>query len=755
MRASILEVRPSGLILRLNGKPGNPEAWLPSGDWSINPLLWDAASISLEPGSEIDVASIPMRLEGRQVVSRRAFSRDALDSSWINEIREITISDIGRTLIRGTIGDCIPGVVSRESYLDWVASKGLSQDWSDHGELAQGDVIRGFVRSIANKEGAVELDVSGYLDYRSNETTKAVQSTIAHPLEEREERSVSTLQMLSREVSDAISPVLLADDNDKCRESVASLFRRARVDVQTLGNIDDAKAFLSAFDQKNHASPMSKRFRLAILDPNLEEESFDLTGLKIAEALASLPNCRIVLMTGEASNEKKLKYWSELKIHGYIEKPFTANRLLEEIREAQVLKEPFPLKNWIKTQPQPIVASQALDNPATTDDGTEVPLATILQTLGKIKPNTVIHLFYLHPRSLRARSLAHFGEGLRWELLRGKIAKSVIRDTAFSREPSVEANAKARPWHLWTQQMMEYESFCGVPVHVKGQRLALVAFHRNVNAFDDSFVVAARLAAERTARALERQLLRDSRSNEATFVSFGMALASLAHELASEMTALDASLKELSDVLSGENDVDSQSDSMHVMESIRADVADIAQKTAILRSIHTRVGTASIPYCLKKASAACRKLLPENFKHPERIYIAPVETPPGLWEVAVPPASLIIIFFNLYLNAAQQIDLASRVRKFGEIWQSVNRYTDSTGRSWARVRIHDSGPGIHHEDWERVFEPGYSTKPNGSGLGLYICRHLLQGISGNILVTSSAIWDGTTFTVNLPLTSSK
>jgi signal transduction histidine kinase len=110
-----------------------------------------------------------------------------------------------------------------------------------------------------------------------------------------------------------------------------------------------------------------------------------------------------------------------------------------------------------------------------------------------------------------------------------------------------------------------------------------------------------------------------------------------------------------------------------------------------------------------------------------------------------------MVFFNLYLNAAQQIDLASRVRRQGRIWTTFSHYRDGGGKSWARVHIHDSGPGIHHDDWERAFDPGYSTKPNGSGLGLYICRHVLRDISSTVSVTSSRIWDGTTVTVSLPL----
>ncbi len=144
-------------------------------------------------------------------------------------------------------------------------------------------------------------------------------------------------------------------------------------------------------------------------------------------------------------------------------------------------------------------------------------------------------------------------------------------------------------------------------------------------------------------------------------------------------------------------------------------------------------------------------------KHPERILIdVPTEEMGGDWQVEAVPAALIIVFFNLYLNAVQQIDLMWGIRKWGRVRYSLERREDESGKAWAIGRIHDTGPGIHPDDWERIFEPGYTTKEDGMGLGLYICRHLLGTISesgrhASVKATRSVLWDGTTFTVKLPL----
>ena len=59
-----------------------------------------------------------------------------------------------------------------------------------------------------------------------------------------------------------------------------------------------------------------------------------------------------------------------------------------------------------------------------------------------------------------------------------------------------------------------------------------------------------------------------------------------------------------------------------------------------------------------------------------------------------------------------------------------------------RVAVADEGPGIPHADQERVFEkffrgdPKLSTRPGGTGLGLYISRELVERMGGRLAVES-------------------
>jgi signal transduction histidine kinase len=64
--------------------------------------------------------------------------------------------------------------------------------------------------------------------------------------------------------------------------------------------------------------------------------------------------------------------------------------------------------------------------------------------------------------------------------------------------------------------------------------------------------------------------------------------------------------------------------------------------------------------------------------------------------------------------------------------------------------VRDTGSGIAPEHTARIFEPLHTTKPGGTGLGLYIVQEVMAAHSGQVAVQST-VGVGTTFTLTLPL----
>jgi two-component system sensor histidine kinase HydH len=114
-----------------------------------------------------------------------------------------------------------------------------------------------------------------------------------------------------------------------------------------------------------------------------------------------------------------------------------------------------------------------------------------------------------------------------------------------------------------------------------------------------------------------------------------------------------------------------------------------------------------------------------------------VSVPAGL-SLNLDPDQVRQVLANLFTNSSQAL------KGRGQIWVEV----ETTADGGARVRIRDDGPGIPAEDRVRVFEALYTTKAKGSGLGLALCRRIMEAHSGAIEIESRA--DGASFLLTFP-----
>lgn len=97
------------------------------------------------------------------------------------------------------------------------------------------------------------------------------------------------------------------------------------------------------------------------------------------------------------------------------------------------------------------------------------------------------------------------------------------------------------------------------------------------------------------------------------------------------------------------------------------------------------------------------------------------------------------LFLNLLLNAAQALETGARARV------KIREEHDE-----AAVVISDTGPGIPPDVLAHVFEPFFSTKPEGTGLGLAVAQRIAAAHHGEIHIDSQP-GEGTTVEVRLPL----
>ncbi len=99
------------------------------------------------------------------------------------------------------------------------------------------------------------------------------------------------------------------------------------------------------------------------------------------------------------------------------------------------------------------------------------------------------------------------------------------------------------------------------------------------------------------------------------------------------------------------------------------------------------------------------------------------------------------VFVNLFTNAMQAVEQAASPEIALRLWH------DAQG---AHFSITDNGAGILPEHLPRIFEESFTTKPAGTGLGLYMARQIMDSHGGTIAVDSQP-GKGTTFTLTFPM----
>ena len=115
----------------------------------------------------------------------------------------------------------------------------------------------------------------------------------------------------------------------------------------------------------------------------------------------------------------------------------------------------------------------------------------------------------------------------------------------------------------------------------------------------------------------------------------------------------------------------------------------------------------------------------------------------GLWSSEVDPAQIGQVLHNILLNAREAITGSGVIEV-----RAVNIAADDS-EAWVRITIRDEGAGIAPDTLRRIFDPYFTTKPAGSGLGL-ATAYAIVFKHGGVISARSTLAVGTEITVDLP-----
>lgn len=240
-----------------------------------------------------------------------------------------------------------------------------------------------------------------------------------------------------------------------------------------------------------------------------------------------------------------------------------------------------------------------------------------------------------------------------------------------------------------------------------------------------------RRTAEQLAQANEQiQKAEEAVRRSDRLAALGQLSAGLAHELRNPLGTMKASAEMLGRMVSTENEVAREVAGFIASEVDRTNSL-ITRFLDFARPLQLRPETADLSQTLDRAVAAAQRERPEVAIYKN---YAP-EIPPFPFDAELMER----VFFNLVVNAAQATEAGGAVtvktRQSGDL---------------VEIAVIDRGTGIDAKNLDSIFNPFFTTKPQGVGLGLAIVSKIVDQHGGKIAVESEA-GKGSVFHVLLPM----
>jgi two-component system sensor kinase FixL len=226
-------------------------------------------------------------------------------------------------------------------------------------------------------------------------------------------------------------------------------------------------------------------------------------------------------------------------------------------------------------------------------------------------------------------------------------------------------------------------------------------------------------------RLMEKTLLQSER-----LAAVGQAVAHVAHEIKNPLMVIGGLSHQIKKGLSDQGGT--------------AKLDMILEEVVRLEKLVENVGDFTREYKLVKRSADVNSVIRDVLRimaeiHPRDRYTFKAELAPDLNELICDPDKLKQVFINVITNGIEAMENGG----------TITVRTDPWAGDGVEIQIGDEGIGMSEEDLFRIFEPFYTTRKRGSGLGLSISYKIVEAHDGEIWALSLP-GEGTTFVIRIP-----
>ena len=741
--ARVERVLPFGVFVRL---PDGAQAYVrrreltQAGDLDPRQVVSEGDEIQgvvialAEPGRNLELSVRRAEPDPWEAFARSHRVRDTVTGT----VKSLTAREVFVQVLPG-----VDGLIPLEELAPWPVEHPDELLWV-------GDQVKAMITHLDRRNKRLRLSIRQQMKHQVRvrevmEFLEAGETTEEETWDTVESRSPGEKGDIEPDTAERVGRVLVVDDHSEVREPLVAWLARRGFAADGVGDLDQALAQLQ-----------EKSYGLALIDLDLAGDD----GIRFIRTLEQeAPDTRVAVMSTPEWIAQRSEELLTLGVVDAFVKPLD----LEEIRHMLIRlgrgEAPTPL--WAFTpRPDEGEAQTSFQRLAETmRSGLSLAArfeAGLKELVHSAQAEAGI-VFHLDPDSQQVSIIVQVGRiplnrDAVYALNRSPV-KDVIQEQHEVFERHVSHHAQSRFNNLLA--LLPFESCLGVPIFAEGKvEYALFLFHRQPEAFSRYRLRDAQAMAMLFSVALENQALERRIRDLSPFLLSGHLAAGFGHEVYNKMSGLEIQLRNLrADCkrLARESEERPTEPSGFIELSQATDqllsVALDLKKTVELFRELLRAEQSERVDVNEVIRRAAQLLRPTARRHRVSIELDLASDLPPIIGSAV---RLQQVFFNLMLNAVQHTA--------GKMAQWLDgRGVLRVSTTWAaeeerpvQVRFADNGPGIHRQWWESIFALGFSGRPGGTGLGLFLARSLVESMGGRVAVERSVIPIGTTFRVELP-----
>ncbi len=292
------------------------------------------------------------------------------------------------------------------------------------------------------------------------------------------------------------------------------------------------------------------------------------------------------------------------------------------------------------------------------------------------------------------------------------------------------------------------QSSLGVPLTVGGRFVGFATFGsiRRARVWSSKIVSLTRLitrtmgdAIARKQSALEIARLRAELIRVSRVLTMGELAAAMAHELNQPLTAIVANAEAINDML---DDPEIDSDEVKaVLSDIVADGVRAGETVRRVKALVKGAETSKAPIVLDEVLGELARILRSDaIIRDVKLTIKSAAELPSVLADRIQLQQAVI---NLVMNGIDSV-----AERNGTL-RAVSVLAAAPEEGWVQLEVQDTGGGIPADVKDRLFAPFFTTKREGTGMGLAITKSIVEAHGGRLAVSSNE-HGGATFTIKLP-----